>query len=94
MTLVYPVMVYQISSTPHKETPFPKTQPRFKTTFFVLIYSFICKDTDEHDDDDDDDTTDDENENFYVFLLSYGNTIINQSACVFSLSFFLNIRLS
>ena len=30
------------------------------------------------------------NLNFFVFLLSYRNTIINQSALVFSLSYFLN----
>ena len=29
------------------------------------------------------------NLNFFVFLLSYRNTIINQSACLFSLSYFL-----
>ena len=31
------------------------------------------------------------NLNFFVFLLSYRNTIINQSGHVFSLSYFLNI---
>ena len=31
------------------------------------------------------------NLNFFVLLLSYRNTIINQSACVFSLSYFLII---
>ena len=30
------------------------------------------------------------NLNFFVFLSSYRNMIINQSACVFSLSYFLN----
>ena len=32
------------------------------------------------------------NLNFFVFLSSYRNTIINQSACVFSLSHFLIIN--
>ena len=31
------------------------------------------------------------NLNFFVFLSSYRNTIINQSACIFSLSYFLKV---